>query len=120
MKLWSPLAPVLGQRLIRDALLAAIAARGRPAASAPNATSPAGRGRPPGQATIWAEAGDESGRRALARLDTPGGYPLTAAIAAGSPNASCATASRRLSDRRPALLPDLILDFAGVSRTDLL
>jgi short subunit dehydrogenase-like uncharacterized protein len=118
MKLWSPLAPALAARPIRELLQAAIAARGRPP-SPPVADDP---GAPlPGHATVWAEASDETGHRALSRLDTPGGYPLTAALTA-------TIAERVVRNGAPAGFqtaaglygPDFILEFAGVSRTDLI
>jgi short subunit dehydrogenase-like uncharacterized protein len=68
---------------------------------------------------LWGEAADESGGKAVARLQTPDGYDLTA-------ETSLVAGARVLSDAVPpgfmtpamAFGADFILEIAGVTRTD--
>jgi short subunit dehydrogenase-like uncharacterized protein len=72
-----------------------------------------------GRCLLWGEATDETGRRAVSRLETPEGYALTALTAVGIAQKVLA------GDVRPgfqtpsrAYGPDFILSIEGVSRQD--
>ncbi|MCS6880402.1 MAG: saccharopine dehydrogenase NADP-binding domain-containing protein [Oscillochloridaceae bacterium] len=105
------LAPALGARATRR-FLRWLIRRG------PDGPSDAERAR--GQGLLWGEVIDAAGRIAISRLRTPEAYTLTAATAV-------LIAEKVLAGQAPpgfqtpalAYGPDLIMEIAGVERTDL-
>jgi short subunit dehydrogenase-like uncharacterized protein len=101
---------LLGSRLVQNRLRRRILA-GRP--------GPTEEERRRNRCCFWGEVADESGGKAVARLQTPDGYDLTVQTA-------LAAAERVLSGAVPpgfktaamAFGPDFILEIVGVSRMD--